>query len=421
MTQNKSKLHFAWFVLIGICIMVGLGKGAMNNSAGLFLAPVAKDLGVGMGSLSLYFSVSAIVTMIFLPMGGKLLAKYDTRFVLSMAIIFQGGAFALFGLMNSVWGWYVLAIPLAMGGVFTTVIAGPVLINNWFKKHKGLALGVMGATSGLIGAFAQPTIGSLISNQGWRQSYMMVGVAVIVIVVPFIIFFLRKSPKENGLLPLGAVKTNSGEGQSASSPENSGISFTEAKKSAAFFSLIVFFFVITSFGSFAIHMPTYLMQKGFDVTFVGNIMSIYMVGSLVGSLVFGIFSDKLGAKNTTLSAMFIGIVAVTLLLFFANSVIMISLAVALFGFVAASIGTLSPAITSALFGSKEYSQIFSTVSMGLAIASIIALPAYGYVFDIAGSYTPVLYALIVMLIINIVCVVIAFRSKEKMVEAGLWN
>ncbi|MBY0121553.1 MFS transporter [Bacillus sp. S/N-304-OC-R1] len=421
MSEKKNKLHFAWLVLVGICLMVGLGKGAMNNSAGLFLAPVAKDLGVGMGNLTLYFSVSAIVTMIFLPISGKLMAKYDTRYILSIAIILQGGAFALFGVMSSVWGWYILAIPLAVGGVFITVIAGPVLINTWFKKHNGLALGIMGAATGLIGAFSQPIVGNLISNQGWRQSYMMVGIVAIVIAVPIIFLFLRKSPQEKGLLPLGMSEPTSNEGGSANTSENSGISFAVAKKSAAFFSLITFFFIITSFGSFAIHMPTYLMHKGYDVTFAGNIMSAYMVGSLIGSLVFGIFSDKIGAKNTTLFAMVIGIISVTLLLFFANSAMIITIAVALFGFVAASIGTLSPAITSALFGSKEYSQIYSTVSMGLAVASIIALPAYGYVYDLAGSYTPALYALIVLLIINIVCILIAFNSKEKMVKAGLWK
>lgn len=141
MSENKKKIHYAWWILVGLCLIVGLGKGGLNNSSGLFLNPISKDLGIGMGNLSLYFSVSAIVTMIFLPIGGKLMAKYDTRLLLTVAIILQAGAFAMFGLMNSVWGWYLFAIPLAVGGVFITVMAGPVLINQWFKKKNGLALG----------------------------------------------------------------------------------------------------------------------------------------------------------------------------------------------------------------------------------------------------------------------------------------
>ncbi len=421
MNQNKSKLHFAWLILVGLCVMVGLGKSGINNSAGLFLTPVSKDLGIGMGNLTLYLSVSSVVTMILLPICGKLMAKYNIRIVLSVAIILQAGSFALFGLMNSVWGWYILAVPMAIGGVFITLIAGPVLINSWFKKHSGLALGIMGAATGLIGVVAQPVIGNLISNQGWRQSYIMVGVAIIVIVLPTIFLLIRKSPQEKGLLPLGAVETNNAQANTSSDAQNMGISFAVAKKSAAFISLMVFFFMITSFASFAVHMPTFLMDKGFDVTFVGNVMSAYMVGVLIGAIVFGVFSDKIGAKKTTLFAMVMGIISVICLLFFSTSAIIITIALIIFGFVAASIGTLAPAVTTALFGSREYSQIYATVSMGLAVASIIALPAFGYVFDIAGSYTPVLYALIVMLVINIICVVIAFRSKEKLVQAGMWK
>ncbi len=420
MNKTKSKLHFAWIVLLGLCIMVGLGKNGLNTSAGLFLTPVSKDLGVGIGNLSLYLSIAAIVTMLFLPFSGKLMAKFDTRMLLIGSIILMAGSFALFGLMNSVWGWYILSVPMAVGAVFITVVAGPVLINSWFKKHSGLALGILGAASGLVGVVAQPTIGTMIANEGWRQSYITLGLFVMVVSIPVVFLFIRKSPQEKGLLPLGAVEKGT-DAQSGSGSQIKGISFSVAKKSAAFISLTVFFFIITSFGSFAVHMPTYMMDKGYDVTFAGKVMSAYMVGSFLGSLAFGFFSDKIGAKLTTLFAMSLGIVSVVLLLFFAQSSFVLTIAVAIFGFVAASIGTLAPAVTSALFGSKDYGQIYSTVSMGLAIASIIALPAYGYVFDIAGSYTPVLYTLIVMLIISIVCVVIAFRSKEKMVKAGLWN
>ncbi|CAM5705719.1 MFS transporter OS=Lysinibacillus sphaericus OX=1421 GN=LS41612_21605 PE=4 SV=1 [Lysinibacillus sphaericus] len=38
--------------------------------------------------------------MVFLPIGGKLMAKYDTRMLLSIAIILQAGAFALFGMLS---------------------------------------------------------------------------------------------------------------------------------------------------------------------------------------------------------------------------------------------------------------------------------------------------------------------------------
>src|SRR5699024_12534512 len=95
--------------------------------------------------------------------------------LLIVAIILQAVSYMVFGFMNSVWGSYIFAIPLDVGGVFITVIAGPVLINQWFKKRNGLALGIMGVSVGLLGVIIQPVIGQLISSQGWRAAYIIVG------------------------------------------------------------------------------------------------------------------------------------------------------------------------------------------------------------------------------------------------------
>src|SRR5699024_4320352 len=114
------------------------------------------DIGVGIGTLTLYLSIGSVVTMIFLPIGSKLLAKYDSRTILTGGIIFQGGAFAIFGLMNYVWGWYIFAVPFAVCAVLINVLAGSVLIECWFTKRKGLALGILTASGGILGAFIQP-------------------------------------------------------------------------------------------------------------------------------------------------------------------------------------------------------------------------------------------------------------------------
>lgn len=417
---SKRKIHFAWWVLLGLCITVGLGKSGINNGAGLFLPPVSKDLGIGMGTLTLYLSISAVATLIFLPIGGKLMAKYDTRLLLSIAIILQAGSFAAFGLMNSVWGWYIFSIPLAVGGVFITVLAGPVLINTWFKKKSGLALGIMTAAGGLIGVFTQPAIGNLITNQGWRNAYFIVGIGIIIIIVPTAIFLLRKSPQEKGLLPFGMEEVQANGNNNTATNENTGISFTAARKSVAFIMLTIFFFVITSAASFAAQMPTFLTSKGYSLATAGNIMGAYMLGVLVGSLVMGYLIDKIGARNTTILAMSLGIVSMALLIFSSGTMLIIT-GVVLFGVVTSSIGTIAPALTSSLFGNKDYSQIYSSVSLGLAVAAIFALPAYGYIYDFTGTYTAGLYAIIAMMVINIICVIVSFNDKEKMVQKGLWN
>lgn len=119
--------------------------------------------------------------------------------------------------------------------------------------------------------------------------------------------------------------------------------------------------------------------------------------------------------------MVVGIVSIALLLIFTNSTVAIMVAVFLFGFVTASIGTLAPSLAKTLFGNKDYDQIYSNSSMGLAISSIIALPAYGYIFDVTGSYKIVLFIIIAMLVINIVCLMVAFRNQKKMVQKGLWQ
>ncbi|WOV84828.1 MFS transporter [Sporosarcina jeotgali] len=417
MDKTKSKIHYAWWILVGLCLMVGLGKGALNNTAGLFITPVAKDLGIGIGNLTLYLSISSIVTLIFLPIGGKMMAKYDIKALLIGAIILQAGAFAAFGFMKAVWGWYILSIPLAVGGVFITVIAGPVLINQWFKKSNGLALGIMGAAAGALGAISQPIAGNLIASRGWSQTYIIIGAAVLIIVIPVILLLIRKSPKDKGLQPYGAAA----DGEAATDMNDKGIAMAVAKKSGAFYALTLFFFLITAIASFSIHIPTFLANKGYSVEFSGTVMGIYMIGVLLGALILGVLSDKIGSKNTSLLAMLLGILSIFMLLFFSESATLITIAAGILGFMAASIGTLAPTLASTLFGSKDYSQIYAMASLGLAVASIIALPAYGYVYDFTGTYTMVLWIIVAMFVINIVAIFYAFKSKKQLVDQGHWN
>ena len=421
--KNKSKkgIHYAWVVLLGVAIMMGFARGGLNNATGLFLTPVSDDLGMSLSSLSLYVSIMSIVTMIFLPFAGKLIAKADIRIILIVGVIFHAGAFAAMGYMNSVWGWYLLAIPCAIGYVIVAQIAGPVIINNWFKKSKGLALGIMMATVGAFGAFIAPWVGNLIANEGWRSAYTTSGLALGVGAIIVIILFIRFAPGKKGAYGEDEVNVEDTEATAANEEANKGIASNIAKKSPAFFALMAFFFFLTSVAAFAQHVPTFAITKGFDTAFGGTLMGLFMVGLLIGSLTFGFLADKIGAKGTTFVALISGLVTFVLFLLFGDIKIMIMIGAIIFGFLSSSIGTLGPLLTISLFGNKNYADIYATASVGLAVAGIVALPLYSLIKDLTNSYTIVLIAIIVMIVISMLLVTVAFKQKEKLMKAGHWN
>lgn len=420
MKTIKRRVHFAWIVLLGICIVMGLARGGLNNAGGLFTVPVTADLGFGTGEFMLYFSISSVVTFLFLPVAGKLASKYDMRLLLVAGLVLQAGAFALFGCMRNIWGWYLLSIPLSAGSVITTQIAGPILINNWFKKHNGSAVGIMMAAVGLFGAVLQPMAGNLITTQGWRRAYMILGCVVMAAGIPAVLLTIRSDPAQRKLAPVGCGDDVNANGSNAAGNMR-GITEKDARTSVSFWALTVFMFLITAVAAFAQHVPQFANQMGYDTSFAGGAMGCFMIGMFIGALLFGWLSDKIGAQITAVFALACGIAAVLMAIFFGVHPMLFNLAILLFGIMSSSVGTLGPLLTSVIFGQREYSRIYAAVAMGMALAGIVAIPGYGFVYDAAQDYVPVLWMMIGSLALCAVCIVTAFAGKRKLERNGLWQ
>ena len=51
MENGRKKIHYAWFILAGCCIMQGASLGLINNCSGVFYSPVCQDLDLRWGNL----------------------------------------------------------------------------------------------------------------------------------------------------------------------------------------------------------------------------------------------------------------------------------------------------------------------------------------------------------------------------------
>ena len=410
MVQTKQrKWHYAFFILIMTGLLLGFSRGGLMNSGGLFLTPVANDLNVNMGVLTIYFSISSLVLMLALPILGRFIGKINIKTLIIASVILQGGIFACFGLLSNVWGFYILSIPMAIGTAIPCHILGPVIVNSWFKKNTGLAMGVMMAISGGVSAILQPQITSLIVNVGWRNAYWITGVIGVAVVAIIALLFIRL-PGKKGSLPYGVQAVVEQGNQNASEQPNThveqGISVKSAKKSISLYALVIFMLLLTAIASFSQLISSFVVSNGFDLSFGGTSMSLQMIGALIGALFF--------AKRSVLIALSFGVAAFTLLLITPTSSVMVMISMVLFGFMTASMGTMGPLLVSDVFGRKNYAAIYSIVAMGLAIGSMIGTPLFGFLYSAFNSYIPVIVLLLAMIGLCAGMIFIAYAFKKHM-------
>ena len=402
---KKNKIHYAWVILFALCIIRSLSAAGINNTGGLFLKPAADDLGVGVGTLSVYFSISSIASLVFLPIGGKLLQKYPVKLLAGIAIVLQAGSFLALSFLHAVWGWYLFAIPMGIGGAFLVNLLGPILLHRWFFKHAGIALGILMACAGIFGMVFQPLTSAWISEIGWRNTYFRIGLLVLIAVMVILLLFLKDAPEKHGLSPLGLEEGATGAQQAE---EKSGITWNEAKRSGTFYFLLLFMVCITAFGSFQQHIATYGYELHYTSGIIGTALALGMAGSTVGAIVIGMVSDRIGAIKTTFCIL--GVMAGSAAAFLAAgiSVSLFMLGSFLLGLAGMGIPVLAPILTKTLFGDKEYAAIYANVMMGAPLATILLLPLYGFIYDATGSYRLVLYLLVVFILIGIFC---TFKNK----------
>ena len=76
-TEEKSRFHYAWLILIGCCFMQAGGLGAVLDAAGVFFVPVCDSLGFSRSEISLYLTFYFIATVFAMPLVGRWITRFN--------------------------------------------------------------------------------------------------------------------------------------------------------------------------------------------------------------------------------------------------------------------------------------------------------------------------------------------------------
>lgn len=390
-TATRGGFHYAYLIVLSCIVMTCLPCALVLSCAGIFFTPVSEFFGVPKASFTLYFSVLNLAMMATLPVAGKLLAARDARVVLSVATALCG--LGMFGMAScqEVWQFYLVGIVLGVGVAPLIYLAVPTLINAWCVKRVGFFVGLCMAFTGIGGVIFNP-IGTAIiqsSPEGWRQAYLVFGAIILVGTLPFTLFVVRGKPADKGLLPYGAGEKDAADADGAATVGTQGVSAADAMRTPAFWAIVAFCGLITLNQTVYQFLSSYALSFSNSLPQIaaasGVVASAAMGGQAIGKVFLGSVSDhsvRLGA----ICGIAGGAVGVLLMWGIPSVLALLPVGAFCFGVVYAMTTVETPLLVRSVFGSADYANIYSRVSMVGSLMSAVAAVFWSLVIDSAGGY-----------------------------------
>ncbi len=382
---GESKgLHYGYIIIsMGTVVVVG-ALGFARFGYTMILPVMQKSLGLSLTEMGLLATGNMIGYLLFSFIGGMLASRYGPRLIISLSLLLAGLAMIGTGLAQGFALAFFMRIITGLGSGGSNV---PVmgLASSWFApRRRGMATGLMAGGSGislvLVGLLL-PKMFSHYGEWGWRFSWYLLGVLVIIIgVIGYRLLVNR--PMEKGLLPVGGEEEADVKGKVSALQWSLVYRSRTIRHMASIYFLFGFSYIIyaTFFASYLIY------ERGMHEAEAGNLWALIGVLSIFSGLLWGIFSDHFG-RRAGLIAIFI--IQFASFLIFSRSAVYggFLLSSILFGLTAWSIpGVMAAAIGDHLGGRLAPAGL-GMITLVFGAGQALGPAVSGYLTDLTASFS----------------------------------
>lgn len=384
-TMPKShtySIHYAWVVLAVsfLCLFVA---SALRSVPGIVMMSLEQEFGWSRATISGAISLNLLLFGFAGPFLGRLMDLYGTKKVCSITLMLSvlgtgGSAFML-----ESWQMYLLwGLLVGAGSGGTSMIMGSTLINRWFYKHRGLALGILGAAFSSGQLVFTPILMYINVHDGWRAATLVIALALGLVVLPLAAKFLKNDPAAKGLTPFG----DNGGHAVAVKPDR--YPMRSAVRSPQFWLLALSFGIcgLTTSGLFQTHLIPHGIEHGFSEMTMAMSLGVMGAADVFGTILSGWLCDKFG-KRWPLAFYYLIRGATLILLPSIDSTGELMIFSIVYGMNWLSTIPATSALTADLFGKQNVGVVFGWICFAHQIGAALAAYGAGYIHSMLGDYS----------------------------------
>lgn len=290
-----KRIHYSWVILF-IAFFSIITAGIIRSSSGVFIVPFEMDFGWERSTISFAFAISLLLYGISGPFMAALIEVLGLKKMMILAMATLLGGILLTFFMEKPWQLVLIwGIIIGLGsGLFLTVLS-PYIANQWFEKKRGLALGILTASTATGQLILLPLLAVMVESYSWKWAMGLI-LFLSIVMLAIILLFMKNSPQEVGLLPYGQEEA-SAKKKIEQKKNPITIAFQtlfEAVKVKEFWLLAGSFFIcgLSTSGLIGTHFISYCIGFGFTAVTAASMLSLMGVFDLIGTTLSGWLSDR---------------------------------------------------------------------------------------------------------------------------------
>jgi sugar phosphate permease len=382
-----SKVFYGWWIVAAGFASQAIAAALLQRSQGLYVAVLRDEFGWSKAALSGAFSLQQIENGMLGPLQGWLIDRFGPKLSMRVGVLMFGLGFMAFSQINSLTGYYIVYLMMALGTSLGGYFPFTVVLVNWFEKRRARALSSF-QMGGAVGGLLVVIVAFALEHFGWRSTAFISGIIVIATGLP-LTQVVRTRPQDMGLRvdgedapPPGAIGT-----ETTTAGAVDGFTLKQAMRTSSFW------FISFGHGSallivaaVQVHLVLHLEDDlGFSLALAATAVAIIQASQMAGTFLGSLIGDRYDKRFISMWCMLSHSVGM-LLFAVADNELMVFTAAILHGVAWGLRGPMMAALRADYFGRVAYGAILGTSSLITMFGSIAGPLIAGYLADQTGSY-----------------------------------